>query len=139
MKNFQFQVSFFIHTVVVVYINIMKTTLDFNFWFLPNFQTAWLQKKTWKHREAVKKSKLKQKSRLRCFDFNAVFKRIIVKRNCVFSTDSDFLIPISLQPNVVDLRYFQIQFCITPSGCTYIGIIKSLFINKQVFGICSNF
>ena len=57
--------------MVGVYINIMKTTLDFNFWFLPNFQTAWLQKKTWKDREAVKKSKLKQKSRLRFIDMNA--------------------------------------------------------------------
>ena len=28
--------------VVVVYINIMKTTFNFNFWFLPSFQPAWI-------------------------------------------------------------------------------------------------
>ena len=30
------------------------------------------------------------------------------QRNCVFVTKSDFLIPISLQPNFVDLRYFKL-------------------------------
>ena len=30
------------------------------------------------------------------------------QRNWVFVTNSDFLIPISLQPNVVDLRYFKL-------------------------------
>ena len=31
-----------------------------------------------------------------------------IQRNWVFVTNSDFLIPISLQPNVVDLRYFKL-------------------------------
>ena len=30
------------------------------------------------------------------------------ERNWAFVTNSDFLIPISLQPNVVDLRYFKL-------------------------------
>ena len=35
--------------------------------------------------------------------------RLLVKqRNCVFATNSDFLIPISLEPNVVDLRDFKL-------------------------------
>ena len=34
------------------------------------------------------------------------------QRNWVFATKSDFLLPRSLQPNVVDLRYFKlIKFC----------------------------
>ena len=32
----------------------------------------------------------------------------IVKRNWVFATNSDFLISISLEPNVVDPRYFKL-------------------------------
>ena len=31
-----------------------------------------------------------------------------VQRNWVFATNSDFLIPISLEPNVIDLRYFKL-------------------------------
>ena len=30
------------------------------------------------------------------------------QRNCVFASNSDFLIPISLQTHVVDLRYFEV-------------------------------
>jgi len=33
------------------------------------------------------------------------------ERNCVFATNSDFLITISLEPNVADLRYFKLKFC----------------------------
>ena len=33
---------------------------------------------------------------------------VSAERNWVFVTNSDFLIPISLQPNVVDLRYFKL-------------------------------
>ena len=34
------------------------------------------------------------------YDFNLTFKLL---RNLVFATNSDFLIPTSLQPNVIDL------------------------------------
>ena len=30
------------------------------------------------------------------------------RKNWAFATNSDFLIPISLQPNVVDLRYVKL-------------------------------
>ena len=33
------------------------------------------------------------------------------KRNRVFATNSDFLITISLDPNVADLRYFKLYLC----------------------------
>ena len=36
------------------------------------------------------------------------FTRNIEMLNWVFATNSDFLIPISLQPNIVDLRYFKL-------------------------------
>ena len=55
----------------------------------------------------------------------------ISQRILVFATNSDFLIPISLQPNVVDLKYmvsvrsnnlsFKYQK-FTPSGCKDKGI-----------------
>ena len=32
-----------------------------------------------------------------------------LQRNWVFATNSDFLIPISLRPDVVDLRYFKVR------------------------------
>ena len=32
--------------------------------------------------------------------------QFLFKRNRVFATNSDFIIPISLQPNVVDIKYF---------------------------------
>ena len=34
--------------------------------------------------------------------------RPFVQRNWVFATNYDFQIPISLRPNVVDLRYFKL-------------------------------
>ena len=33
----------------------------------------------------------------------------LIQRNRVVVTNSDFLIPISLQPNVVDLKYFNLN------------------------------
>ena len=57
---------------------------------------------------------------------NAGLIRFSIKWNWVLAANSDFLTPISLQPNVVDLRYFQLwhlldQFSLryhrfTPSG-----------------------
>ena len=32
----------------------------------------------------------------------------IVIQNLIFATNSDFIIPLSLKPNVVDLRYFKL-------------------------------
>ena len=48
-----------------------------------------------------------------------------LSRNWVLATNSDFLIPISLNPNIVNLRYFNIRVLLdqikyqrfTPSGC----------------------
>ena len=37
-------------------------------------------------------------------------KMVIGKRNWVFATNSDYLIPISLKTNGVDLRYFKLNF-----------------------------
>ena len=34
---------------------------------------------------------------------------IVVERKWVFATNSDFLIPISLQPYVVDTSYFKLS------------------------------
>ena len=62
------------------------------------------------------------------------------QRNWVFATNSDFLIPLSLQPNVLDLRYFIISVGsnslslkyqrFNPSGCKDIGIRKISFEAK---------
>ena len=61
------------------------------------------------------------------------------------ATNSDFLIPISLQPNVVDLRYFKLSILLgqkisvwnikvgKPSGCTDMRIRKFEFVAKTQF------
>ena len=40
----------------------------------------------------------------------------MMQRNCVFPTNADFLIPISLQPNVVDLKTFQLIVSVKSNG-----------------------
>ena len=42
---------------------------------------------------------------------NAGLIRFSIKRNRVLAANSDFLTPISLQPNVVDLRYSNYDIC----------------------------
>ena len=62
-------------------------------------------------------------------------------RNWVFATNSDFLIPISLQPTVADLRNLEEWIMLsdnlslkylrfTPLGCKDIEIIKIKFVAK---------
>ena len=55
---------------------------------------------------------------------------LILKRNWVFATNSDFLIPIYLQPNVVDLRYFKLWIML---DVMIIGIRKFGFVAKTQF------
>ena len=64
------------------------------------------------------------------------------QRSWVFDTNSDFLIPISLQPNVVDLRYFKLWILlhqiilvwnIKTSGSIDIGIRTFEFVAKTQF------
>ena len=43
----------------------------------------------------------------------------ILERNWVFATNSDFLIPISLQPNVVTLRYFKQWILLDQKICVW--------------------
>ncbi len=63
------------------------------------------------------------------------------QRNWVFVTNSDFQIPISLQPNVVDIRYFKLYpvrlniqslkyQTFTLSGCKEIGLQKLMLVTK---------
>ena len=42
--------------------------------------------------------------------YDKIYISIFSKRNRVFATNSDFLIQISLQPNVEDLRYFKQKY-----------------------------
>ena len=78
-----------------------------------------------------------------CFvlNFQQNVSDICQERNWVFVTNSDFLIPIYLQQNVVDLRYFNLWFLsdlslkyqrFTPSGFTYIEILKYTFVAKSL-------
>ena len=78
-----------------------------------------------------------------CFvlNFQQNVSDICQERNWVFATNSDFLIPIYLQQNVVDLRYFNLWFLsdlslkyqrFTPSGFTYIEILKYTFVAKSL-------
>ena len=86
--------------------------------------------------------------------------RLLVKqRNCVFATNSDFLIPISLEPNVVDLRDFKLWIMLdqtikvwniyrfAPTRCKVKEIWKFEFVAKTEFlygfwlkstNVCSN-
>ena len=57
-----------------------------------------------------------------------------LQRHWVFATNSDFLIPISLKTNVVDLRYYKLRK--TPSDCTVIGISQFEFAAKIQFLCC---
>ena len=76
--------------------------------------------------------------------------KIIMQRNWVFATNSNFLIPISMQPDVANLWYFKpliFQTCIiwsnrihslkylrfTTLGCKDKGIRKSEFVTKTQF------
>ena len=63
------------------------------------------------------------------------------QRKWVFATNSNFLIPLSLQPNVVELRYFKLRIrfdqkpkfeikSFTPPGCIDIGIRKFELVPK---------
>ena len=57
-------------------------------------------------------------------------------RNWVFATNSIFVIPISLQPDDVNLWYFKLTlrdlraFIVWKMGCNDIEIIKSEFVAK---------
>ena len=56
----------------------------------------------------------------------------------VFATNSDFRVTISLQPNVVDIRYFKLWILLkyqkfTPSGCKDIEVIIFYFKAKNQF------
>ena len=53
------------------------------------------------------KTKLEEKVNDSDCDWPNQEKVWIEQRNWVFATNSDFLITISLEPNVVDLRYFE--------------------------------
>jgi len=71
----------------------------------------------------------------------------LLERNWVFAAISNFLTPISLQHNVVDLRYIKLWILFhqiksnlslkyerfTPTGCKDIWIIKSEFVVKTHF------
>ena len=65
------------------------------------------------------------------------------KELIVFATNYDFLIPLSLLPNVIDLSYFYYENSVrsnnlsfkyqrfTPSRCKYIGIRKFCACGKD--------
>ena len=62
--------------------------------------------------------------------YNSDKKFIVVKfvfreKKFVLSVNSDFLFPISLQPNVVDIKGLD-----TPSGCNDIGFREFDFVAK---------
>ena len=66
----------------------------------------------------------------------------LYNRNWVFATNSDFLIPISLQPDGVNLQYFKLssnrihslKYQRSPTlNCKDIGIRKSGFVAKTQF------
>ena len=68
-----------------------------------------------------------------------------IERNQVFVTNSDILVPLSLQPDNVNLWYLEFKFvksnwiyslkCLrcTTLGCKYIGNRKSKFVAKTQF------
>ena len=60
---------------------------------------------------------------------STLLEHLELQRNWVFATNSNFLIHLSLQPDVVNLCYFKLR---SPKmGCKYICIKLRVFVNKS--------
>ena len=60
------------------------------------------------------------------------------QRNCVFATNSDFLIPISLQHSIVDLWYFKLWIVSNNLSLKYLRFTPSSCKDKKMFWLFKN-